>query len=822
MVFKRRDEKRETLRNRERIMSGKINGHGNINKKITAALLCVSLFFLTGCGNGQAEEVQKGTESTENSGGMGRYVEEILELPEEINRNGGLNMLSDGSMTIISFNSGLWRSINGGVSWQKEETEFFPMMQNVYALSAVMAPDGTVAVTCSGEMPEAAKQALADPLPEDWAGNYCIFVSPEGGVKVVDFGFTQEDGSCLATLQFQEDGRLFGGDMNGKIYEIDIEHESLKELFMMERKVGSIGFNGNTLMAVGTDGLYLYDLEKGELLPRDTVADQFIKNALTEESVSYTGGGYPLVVFGGEDAVIYIACVDGLYRHAPGGSTVEQVIDGALSSLGDHNTIYLGRELSRDMAEGSEKDGSGEKESAGASEDAAGREFLVQFGRMLARYRFDASMPAMPDKELRIYSLEDQSSVRKAATIWKKEHTDMYVRYEVGMDGEDGVTKEDAIRKLNTRILAGDGPDVIILDGLPVDSYIEKGMLADISGLLESTDGEEALFANLVESFREENGAVYGMPLCIQVPLLAGDTNVINRIEDLESFADEMEALRQEYPEGCLLGICDEETMLRLFGMVSSPAWTDESGEIDGAAVTEFLTQVKRIYDAERAGASAADLEVLQREDEELREYGMDVVENNIQICNNVLNIRRGYARLACGYVNGIQLCLDNVTSVIRLEEAMHYKSFPGQEKNVFVPKTMVGLNVRSEQRADAEAFIRMMFSGEAQENMYDGFPVNREAFAGWFAMLQGGDSNGSMLLPKKDGTEEELELLWPDAGEERVFTELVQNLDTPVEEKAWLDSLVCELGTEVLEEQRSVEDAVAEIEKRAAIYLAE
>ena len=84
-------------------MSGKINGHGNINKKITAALLCVSLFFLTGCGNGQAEEVQKGTESTENSGGMGRYVEEILELPEEINRNGGLNMLSDGSMTIISF-----------------------------------------------------------------------------------------------------------------------------------------------------------------------------------------------------------------------------------------------------------------------------------------------------------------------------------------------------------------------------------------------------------------------------------------------------------------------------------------------------------------------------------------------------------------------------------------------------------------------------------------------------------------------------------------------------------------------------------------------
>lgn len=822
MFFKRKYEKRETVRNREKIVSGKINGHGNRNKKITAVLLCVSLLFLAGCGNGQAEGVQEGTESAENAGGMGRYVEEILELPEEINRNGGLNMLSDGSMTIISFNSGLWRSVNGGVSWQKEETEFFPMMQNVYALSAVMAPDGTVAVTCSGEMPEAAKQALADPLPEDWAGNYCIFVSPEGGVKVVDFGFTQEDGSCLATLQFLEDGRLFGGDMNGKIYEIDIEHESLKELFMMERKVGSIGFSGNTLMAVGTDGLYLYDLEKGEPLPRDTVADQFIRNVLAEGSASFTGGGYPLVVFGGEDEVIYIACVDGLYRHARGGSTVEQVIDGALSSLGDGNTIYLGRELSREGAEGSENTVPEEKEEEGETSDAAGREFLVQFGRMLVRYRFDASIPAMPDKELRIYSLEEQSSVRKAATIWKKEHTDMYVRYEVGMDGEDGVTKEDAIRKLNTRILAGDGPDVIILDGLPVDSYVEKGMLADISGLLERVDGEEALFANLVESFREEDGAVYGMPLCIQVPLLAGDTDVINEIEDLKSFADEMETLRQEYPEGCLLGIYDGETMLRLFSMVSSPAWTDEAGEIDRTAVTEFLIQVKRIYDAERSGASAADLKVLQGEDEELREYGMDVVENNIQICNNVLNIRRGYARLACGYVDGIQLCLDNVTSVIKLEEDMHYKGFPGQEKNVFVPKIMVGLNVKSEQRAEAEAFIRMMFSVEAQENIYDGFQVNREAFAGGFAMLEGGDSNGSMLLPKKDGGEEELELLWPDAEEERIFTELVQNLETPAAGKEWLDGLVCELGTEVLEDQRSVEDALAEIEKRAAIYLAE
>lgn len=795
-----------------------VHGNKKISKKIRAGLLCICLLFLTGCGGGSAEERGKSAENGENTGGMGRYVEDILPLPEGINRNGGINMLSDGSMTIISYGNGLYRSVDGGESWQQEETEFFPMMQDVYALSAVMAPDGTVAVTCSGEMPEAAQTVFSGPLSPDWEGNYCIFASPDGGIKVVDFGFTQEDGSCISALCFNGESRLFAADMNGKIYEIDIEHEDLRELFMMEQEAGSISFSGDTLMAVGREGLYLYDLEKGELLPRDSVADQFIRNMLAEGSVSYTGGGYPLIVFGGEDEAIYMACVDGLYRHAPGGSTVEQVIDGALSTFGDYSAMYFGTELNRDISDGAENSGMQDAQDDGT----AGREFFVQFSRTLVRYHFDASIPAMPDKEICIYSLEEENSIRSAVTAYKKEHADMYVRYEVGMDGEGGVTREDAIRKLNTRILAGEGPDVMILDGLPVDSYIEKGLLADIGGLLKSESGEEELFANLLDSFREEDGSVYGMPLCVQVPLLVGDRDVINEMEDLESFADGMEALRKEYPEGGLFGIYDGETILKLFGMVSSSVWTDETGNIDPGKVEEFLTQIKRIYDAECAGALAEDVEALSAEDEEMQRCGVDVVEDKMQVCSNVLNIRRGYARLACGYVDGIQICLDNVTSVIALEENMGYKSFPGQEQSVFVPKIMVGLNVKSGQRAEAEEFIRMMFLQEAQENVYKGFPVNREAFAGRFDFLEGGAYNGSMILPGKDGTEEELELLWPDEEEERIFTELVQGLETPVEDRAWLNSLVYETGIEVLEDRKSVDEAVEEIGKRATIYLAE
>ncbi len=54
------------------------------------------------------------------------------------------------------------------------------------------------------------------------------------------------------------------------------------------------------------------------------------------------------------------------------------------------------------------------------------------------------------------------------------------------MSGEDSVTVSDALRTLNTDIMAGKGPDVLILDGMPVENYIQKGLLEDITDTVES------------------------------------------------------------------------------------------------------------------------------------------------------------------------------------------------------------------------------------------------------------------------------------------------------------------------------------------------
>jgi len=764
-------------------------------------LFTALVILITGCGaDGKTKDHVNSELEANAKNTMGRYMETLYALPKEINRNGGLNLLSDGRMSIIAYDSGLWMSEDQGLNWKQQETAWFPMMQNVYCLDAVMGPDGSVAISCSGKMPKAAREAYGKSVPEDWEGNYCVFAEPNQDFQIVDFGFTQEAGSCIENFCFKEDGRLFASDMNGKVYEVNKNQGTVKELFTAERALGSIGFSGNILAAVGYNKLYLYDLEKQVLLSQDKTADEFVQRVLADEKVSYTGGGYPLSVSGGqEEQILYLACEDGLYRHAIGGSRMEQVIDGALSTFGDSTSVIYNV----------------------YSTDNQG--FLAFFNpsKGLISYNWDETVPSMPDKEIKIYSLEENKSIRQAATAYKKEHTDLYVRYEVGMEEGNGMTREDALKNLNTEILLGTGPDILVLDGLPYQSYIEKGMLSDLGEVLSGLSGEDALFPNILESLTRD-GKIYAMPLCIKVPLLCADQDVVKKITDLTSFADEMENLRKENPTGGLLGIYDAETLLSLFGMTSSITWQKSDGSIDEAAVIDFYQQMLRIYQAEIQGAVSAEIEQLQKIDEELIQYGINPVENKQEICNNVLNIPCGYAKLAAGYVDGIQLCLDNVTSVIRINKGLDYTNFNGQTSGAFLPISSVGVCAQSANQEETWSFIQNIFSKDTQAGLYEGFPVNQAAFLERFDFYEENNSNGSMTLSLKDGTEQELSLYWPDTEERQKFTELVERLKTPVFMDDYISNLVYEMGVQVLEGNISAEAAVFELVKKASIYLAE
>lgn len=87
------------------------------------------------------------------------------------------------------------------------------------------------------------------------------------------------------------------------------------------------------------------------------------------------------------------------------------------------------------------------------------------------------------------------------------------------MSGDNGLTAEDAVKALNTEIMAGKGPDVLCLDGLPLDSYLSKGMLADLSDTLKAAEEKEEFFNNITRAF-EKDGKIYAIPTRFRTPFL--------------------------------------------------------------------------------------------------------------------------------------------------------------------------------------------------------------------------------------------------------------------------------------------------------------
>ena len=57
--------------------------------------------------------------------------------------------------------------------------------------------------------------------------------------------------------------------------------------------------------------------------------------------------------------------------------------------------------------------------------------------------------------------------IEQAAVMFQKEHPEIRIEIQEGMTGKDGVTATDAIKNLNTEIMAGEGPDEMCIRDRP-------------------------------------------------------------------------------------------------------------------------------------------------------------------------------------------------------------------------------------------------------------------------------------------------------------------------------------------------------------------
>lgn len=64
----------------------------------------------------------------------------------------------------------------------------------------------------------------------------------------------------------------------------------------------------------------------------------------------------------------------------------------------------------------------------------------------------------MPEKQLKIYSLEENFSIKQAMALFQKQNPDVYVKYEYTyafLEKDSSMTVTDALKNLNVELLSG-------------------------------------------------------------------------------------------------------------------------------------------------------------------------------------------------------------------------------------------------------------------------------------------------------------------------------------------------------------------------------
>ena len=426
-----------------------------------------------------------------------------------------------------------------------------------------------------------------------------------------------------------------------------------------------------------------------------------------------------------------------VWHYTLGGATAELALDGGRFSLSDPGmfvqSAVVGPEetLYFQMSDGN----------------------MASGNSRLLRYRWDPDLAQAAGGELTIFSLYRSDTVEAAVNAWQKA-TGGAAAYTWALEegSEDGYftvtgSREDALTQLNTQLLAGSGPDVLILDDMPVDSFIEKGLLADLSGQVD-TGG---LLQNLAGMWRTETG-LYAMP-ARAFPLLAGsDEATLSTIKDAETLAGllaaEANLLDDGRSEAMPLLACYNTVQLfdTFYPLYAGDIW--QGGQLNEAACRAFYELLGQIRAG--GGATLSNTAPFDRPD------GTYYHPQNSTLSNFTNCICRAFCSPVYSLNSlGGDFYYASRTGGVNAGEVKALATAAGATS--IQPACVAGVNVNAQNPAGAVQFLQTLLSQEVQRQAtYDGVPVLQSAVRSQWeeGFAQYGTATGTDILAVLEGME--------------------------------------------------------------------
>lgn len=669
--------------------------------------LCLSL---SACG--QQSETASG-ETADETVVKGRYLEHDTDFPDfatiiALDQVAPDTFYALGSKTINELPFEVICSTDGGATWEPRE---YKGIADLTIREAAFTAEGGLYVLHAVPNPEDAELSKLAAVYADGQS-----VQPIESVSLDDlyWGSILTDSGELLLQNYLD------------LEQVNLETGSGSHIYTVEDMFseGSLCVYDNRLAISQENEILLFDTDTGASAGNVP----YVKSASSVDSV-YGNIGRDIAVQPDRSGFFYCDR-EGLFRVSMDGSVTEQFIDGALATFGMPKVSV-------------------ERLYACANDTFA---LLCHFdGKyQLLRYVFDPNLALEPAQELILFTLREDPFVQQVIGLYHKANPDVKVTTYVGVSGEDSVLAADAVRTLSTELLAGKGPDIMVLDGLPIDSYRQKGVLAELSDAL----GEErnGLLPNVSADFAGE-GATYALPTRISIPVIAGvGTADIHSLSDLAAYVESQDV------QG--IGVSAESVMTEFYP-VCAARWFPPEGGFNFQAAMEDLMALKQLA--------------------ELQKPLEDSIGGDMAFGYKAVNWSAGNLAL-------LQTTFSRMPDAADLFSAMEKRGegelqpFPDAENGIYLPSSILGVNTASSNLAAAKNFVVSALDTDVQAITFDGGVA--VTMAGLEAAAHSVEPGTAMVTRSSGSDVDEMYILdsyWPDNEFMQQVMDFVQLANTPV-----------------------------------------
>ena len=579
----------------------------------------------------------------------------------------------------------VFRSSDGGRSFQKDDLEWMKDMEFCQDSCALTSIDRTA---------DNGYLVTYDILNDSYerVETKVQYITKESVTDIADY----KNSSNLITSKLVGDNIVVMEQDHITLF----DRNGTKQAEIKQEGVMDLCEDGDNLLLVCEDGLMEYDLQ-GKCIKQysekmDVLTDKLraVQEKINAEQLQKD------IVWCDADGMVYLLLKDGIYRYYLENGVVEQLIsdDRNLFAVGEVEGFLVTEKKEIYIAGRENTDG--DVLFAGFFYQEKIPYFTMKQDGTIS-YSNTTDAKQKKDGSLKVYSLENSDYIDQAIKRFAQQFPDVDIVYEVGMDKENGLTTQDAVNAFHTQMLSGDGPDIIFMDGLNPDTYVQNGELLDLNEIVEQA-GEDC-FDAVVNAFEQE-GAVYALPTRFAIPMIFASKEQVEQLKNPKELCAHLKTSGSGIND---LFVYDGQALYdTLFPLYAKDILAGQ--KIEEEKMQQFVQEAKDIYEACNAHNNEVDVTVQKEAPRQFDSFdGLNVIPGINNYTGRPIDV---WPDLTVGQ-------LRSQVGVMHLYTARDYMQLSGKNyvfntmSDVYLPKMIVSINKECKNKKMAKEFVQYLLS---------------------------------------------------------------------------------------------------------------